>query len=159
IRGIRLHVGYHLKAAAIDHQAAFGSEEFQAASSRAASSACLAKRIIGSESVIFEERILGVGSFAGLLQRKTSAAGGYGLRPVCVHEPLDDIDLVSAEISHLTARVIPKPAEMIKSAHFVVWTIRRGSKPHVVVEIDWRGAIRRRSESGHHVAERSGSCT
>src|SRR4051812_5064158 len=57
------------------------------------------------------------------------------------------------EIGHLTAAVIPEPAEMIEAAIGVVSALRRGPEQHVPIKFGRRIAVRRLANARHDVAE------
>ncbi len=115
----------------------------------------LADREQSGESRILEERILGIGRLAIILERKAAAARRNRRGPLHLHGPLHDIDVVRAQVGHLAAGVIPEPAEMVKRAVRIVGPLGRRAEPHVVIEIVGRCRVGRRAETRHDVAERA----
>src|SRR5260221_10406514 len=58
-----------------------------------------------------------------------------------------------AKIGHLSAGIIPEPAEVINPAVGVVRPHRRRPEHHVPVETRWRGLIRGIAEPGHRISK------
>src|ERR1017187_8440896 len=111
-------------------------------------------------------RVLRIGRLAVVLEREAPAAALHQGWPLDVHDPQDLVDHVSAQIRHLSARVIPEPAEMVQAAMRLERLLRRRTLPHIVVEIGGRVLHLRLAESridvavgrhpdGMHFAERS----
>src|ERR1051325_1345164 len=65
---------------------------------------------------------------------KSSARTRHRGRPLHAREPMHDVERVRAQIRHLAAGIIPKPAEMIEGAIGIIRPLWRRTEPHVVVE-------------------------
>src|SRR5436305_107420 len=101
---------------------------------------------------IFEHRVLRVRSLSVVLEFPASSGGCDRRRPFCSEDPLNDVDLVSTEVRHLPARIVPEPPEMVQRAMRIVGPGGSRTEPHVVIEIARRNLVRRLAESRHDIA-------
>src|ERR1035438_3864798 len=139
--------------AAAQHQAAFGAEvKLSAGRGVASHGVGLADRASHGDARERPDRVLHVGRLAVVLQGEAPTAGLHQGRPFDVHDPHDLVDQVGAEIGHLSARVIPEPAEMVQAAVRLIRPLGRRPEPHIVVEISRRVLHLRLAESRIDIA-------
>src|SRR5439155_709959 len=131
-----------------------GYEELEALT-LAPSQARYTDRAEHRESRILEQGVLRVGRLTVILESKTAAARGNCRRSFHLHRPVDHVNLVRAEVGHLSAGVVPEPAEMIKRAILVIAAQRRGTEPQAVIHAGRRLGIAWRAKAWHDVAEKT----
>src|SRR5579883_2865979 len=101
-----------------------------------------------------EESVLRVGSFAAILERIPAADGGDRLQPTEAKHPVDNVEMVGTEVSHLPAGGVPEPAEVVQPAKRVVLAGRCRSEPHLPVEVGGWWGVRRIAEAREDVPHR-----
>src|SRR2546425_11951503 len=84
------------------------------------------------EARVLESRILCVGVSPVIFGGAPPAARGNGSRSFDFHRPLDHVNLVRPQVGDLSSGVVPEPAEVVKTAIFVVRTERRRPEPKVI---------------------------
>src|SRR3989442_2936778 len=90
------------------------------------------------EARVLESRILCVGGFPVVFEGEAPAARGNGGRSFDFHRPLDHVNLVRPQVGNLSSGGVPEPAEVVKTAIFVVRMEKRRPEPKGIVQVVWR---------------------
>ena len=115
IAGVDFRVGENFKAAAVDGHRAFGAEELKSGCAAFAAAGFVVSPG-GGEAAVFKLRVLRVWSFAVVFESIAAADRRRGQWAFLIEVPLHDVDGVRAQIGHLAAGEIPKPAEVVDAA-------------------------------------------
>src|SRR5438105_13775467 len=114
----------------------------------------LAKLAYGVEAGILDNRVLHVGHLAVVFEKKAASGARYRGRTLHTGNPMARIQRMGPEIGHLSAGIIPKPAEMIERAVRIVGPLGSRAKPQIIIQIRWRSAVRGIAKARCDVAEK-----
>src|SRR5262249_6949457 len=92
-------------------------------------------------AVVFPDGLHGVGDLAVVFNRILAADGEHALGGILAQRPLNDIDIVRAEIGELAAGIVPEPPEFVQATIAIVRHLWRRTKPQVPIQAGRRRAV------------------